>query len=134
MAKIINGFASAKLFSNEKADYLTSNGFMAAQGDGYTKGVYYFMNREHAIEVKGDTIEFRIYNAGEDEQRTPGYELFNKFEGVSALSIFDFMLLCQVMGFIKLKDFVQQVKKEIPQDDLFSAMGVICGGNFMEVH
>lgn len=113
-------------FCEDAGDYLEANGFIRADQKIINDAIYFFKDGVGVV-IYGDNADFMLQHEAEPGQRNSEYKRFAAYTGISALKIFEWMLLLHISGIIPIKSFLHNVMKEGvqfgPKDllqDLFS--------------
>lgn len=101
-------------FPQDVSDYLEAHGFKTGCGIKFHNRIYFFKN-DMIVVLKGDTIDFLIFNDEEKDKRIADYSVHASFRHTASLSFTDFVLLFHITGFIPIKQFINCVKRTNPE-------------------
>lgn len=104
-------------FSEDFAAYLRGNKF--SQSVGAETGNIFFTNYPYQIIIKDNTAEFLISDEGEPNERSPFHSKFSSFTGLDQINTFGWMMLLDMLKVVRLKNFMQEVRKDSKVDALF---------------
>lgn len=100
-------------FPQEVSDYLEAHGFRTGHGVKHPNRIYFFKN-DMTIAMRGDTLDFLIFNDEEPDQRIADYSVHASFRHTASMTFTDFVLLFHITGFVPMKEFIACVKKINP--------------------
>jgi hypothetical protein len=110
-------------FLDEAGEYLEAHGFR--RGESVTKPgqVFYFLNYDKAVEIRGNRIDFAMYHPGDDD-RSGEFKTYASFTGIEQLDLFGWTLLFHLTGIATIRDMI---KGAIQEGVRFSAEDVLKG-------
>lgn len=112
------------LFSESASDYLEANGFLRSESKHFPGQVVYFLKDSIAIEVRNDSIEMKTFHPTDQEEGSRWITDF-KFNGISRLDEFGWMLLFHITGAVPMRAFFRGLIQEgayISHADLFNSI------------
>lgn len=106
-------------FSEDFAAYLRGNGFRQSESLIKQGHRIYFFNEQYCITITGEQVAFSLYHDGEAGQTEATYSEFASFCGLSQINTFGWMMLLDMLGVIKVKNFMKEVRKDDKINSLF---------------
>lgn len=112
------------LFSESASDYLEANGFRRSDSKHFPGQIVYFLKDSMAIEIRNDSVEVKSFHPADQEEGARWITDF-KFNGISKLDDFGWMLLFHITDVVPLKVFLRGLIREgafISKSDLMSSI------------
>ena len=106
-----NDKLSNPCFNDEAGQYLEAAGFIRSDRKFINDAIYFFKDGVGVI-IYNDNVDFVQQHDGEPGQRNGEFKRFQSFTGISALTLFDWMMLFHITKVVTMREFMNSVIKE----------------------